>query len=808
MLGYLPAIFAAVYTILEYNLKRLLRIPISHPGGPRPKKLLRRGKWRNEAIKVSGNWVFAEDKESHEISERNLQNGYQLTGESAGRQIWYQPENIPASTSEFEFNPDQNPNSSDLLLRSQITKKWQGPFPSDEKPQTVRETAIKGLAFYQTIQCDDGHWAGDYGGPMFLMPGLVCTLYVTGAKFPQYKKDAMIIYLRNHQQVDGGWGTHIECASTMFGTVLSYTTLRLLGVSANEEFMKAGRKFIVDHGGALYAPSWSKFFLAMIGVYHWDGINSIPPEMWFLPRWFPLHPGKMWCHARMVYLPMGYLYGIRYTPDVLADPVLMSLRKELYPDEMSYDTIPWDSYRQTCADIDAYTPLNPVMKIAQDFLSYYEYFLPKIPYLVKLRSKALKWSANYMHEEDLQTNYIDIGPVNKSLNMLSAFVHNGCDNQHEYFQRHLLRLDDYLWVAEDGMKMQGYNGSQCWDTSFCVQAIVEGKFTHLFPECTAKIYAYLERTQIKTNENNYEEWFRQISKGGWPFSTAGHGWPISDCTAEGLKGVIAIHNSLVGQSIKSEERINDERLCDAINVILSLHNKDGGWATYENNRGYGWYELLNPSEVFGDIMIDYSYVECTAACIKALHAFHTQTNENLEKHRTKEILHAIQRGKEFIKSIQRRDGSWYGSWGVCFIYGTWFGIEGLVAAGEPTSSKPIQNAIQFLLSKQNSNGGWGESYVACVDKAYPDEGTGAYGDEKSGVVQTAWALLALLVGDCTNRKAIDRGIQYLREKQLPSGDWSQEGITGVFNRSCGITYTAYRNVFPIWALTRYANKYE
>ncbi len=112
------------------------------------------------------------------------------------------------------------------------------------------------------------------------------------------------------------------------------------------------------------------------------------------------------------------------------------------------------------------------------------------------------------------------------------------------------------------------------------------------------------------------------------------------------------------------------------------------------------------------------------------------------------------------------------------------------------------------MSKQNSNGGWGESYVACVDKAYPDDGTGAYGDQQSGIVQTAWAILALLVGDCSNRQAIDRGIQYLRDKQLPSGDWAQEGITGVFNRSCGITYTAYRNVFPIWALARYSNKYE
>ena len=112
---------------------------------------------------------------------------------------------------------------------------------------------------------------------MFLMPGLVCTLYVTKAPFPQHWKDGMIAYLMNHQQLDGGWGTHIECASTMFGTVLSYVTLRLCGVSKQDERMIAAHEFMMMHGGALYAPSWAKFFLAMIGVYHWDGINSVPP---------------------------------------------------------------------------------------------------------------------------------------------------------------------------------------------------------------------------------------------------------------------------------------------------------------------------------------------------------------------------------------------------------------------------------------------------------------------------------------------------------------------------------------------------
>jgi cycloartenol synthase len=140
-----------------------------------------------------------------------------------------------------------------------MTAKWNGKIP-DEKVSTssAREASVKALSFYQMLQCDDGHWAGDYGGPMFLMPGLITALYITKAPFSAGKKSAMIAYLKNHQQDDGGWGTHIECASTMFGSVLSYVSLRLLGEKPDLPYMLEARQFISSHGGALYSPSWCK----------------------------------------------------------------------------------------------------------------------------------------------------------------------------------------------------------------------------------------------------------------------------------------------------------------------------------------------------------------------------------------------------------------------------------------------------------------------------------------------------------------------------------------------------------------------
>jgi lanosterol synthase/cycloartenol synthase len=202
-------------------------------------------------------------------------------------------------------------------------------------------------------------------------------------------------------------------------------------------------------------------------------------------------------------------------------------------------------------------------------------------------------------------------------------------------------------------------------------------------------------------------------------------------------------------------------------------------------------------------MIDYSYVELTMAALTGLVEFH----ERFPEHRSTEIQQSVRRGNEFFKSIQRDDGSWYGSWACCFCYGCWFGVEGLIKSGEPLSSPSIKKACEFLLRHQRPNGGWGEDFTSCYDKDYAENGMAAYGDGGSGVVNTAWALMALAAAKCENVAAIKRGVQYLIHRQLPSGDWPQEGIAGVFNRACGITYTAYRNVFPLWALARCSAAY-
>jgi squalene/oxidosqualene cyclase-like protein len=703
-----------------------------------------------------------------------------------GQQVWKYLTN--ENSIEIEFD-SQNPNSSDKVFRDNAIQQNSKPLTiddenlkiglfKDEFSSSVVESVLNGINYYSSLQVEDGHWPGDYGGPMFLLPGAIITSYITKFEFTVHQKSEIIKYLFNHQLPDGGWGTHIENKSTMFGTVLNYISLRLLGIPFDNERLQNAHNLIELEGGAMYAPSWAKFWLCVLGLMPWEGVNSLFPELWLLPEWLPVHPSRYWCHCRMVYLPMSYIYGKKIIGEIT--PLIKQLRNELYVEK--YENIDFTKHRNSISSLDLYTPQTYLLKILNYFTNTYEMI-----YNQQLRNQANEFLISYIEAEDEHTNYINIGPVNKFLNMLSIWYAKGRDSKQ--FQYHLNRVNDYLWLSEDGMKIQGYNGSQLWDTTFSIQAILETGLGHLYSNILNSAYYYLEISQVLEDVRDHVKFYRHISKGGWPFSTRDHGWPITDCTAEGIKSTLLLEEQL----FNCPRTITDDRLEYAVNFILSTQNEDGGWASYELQRSGSWIEWLNPAEVFRGIMIDYSYTECTSACIQALWKFRSQ--KRFSNHRRREIDVAIQRGIEFIKKSQRSDGSWYGSWAICFTYGTWFAIEALITVGESIKSKTITKAIEFLLSKQNSDGGWGESYLSCVYKSYVQH-------EKSQVVNTSWAVLSLMSAKA-DPISIRKGIQFLMKSQLSNGDWNQQSISGVFNGNCMISYTNYRNIFPIWALGRF-----
>jgi squalene/oxidosqualene cyclase-like protein len=702
-----------------------------------------------------------------------------------GRQRWF-----PMKKGEYEQT---------FVEQHLLTKISNNPNPKydpNDKPKfsSPEEATKEAVNFYSKLQTEDGHWAGDYGGPMFLLPGLIIVCYITGVLSTLKKPyiDQMIRYILAHQNSDGGYGLHIESGTSLFGSVLNYVALRLLGVSADHESCVKTRSYFKKQGGILGTAQWGKLYLCTLNLMDWRCVDPIPPELWLLPKWFPyVQPGKWWCHCRVVYLPMGYIYGVRGTAKL--NPLLLSLRDELYGPGQ-YEVQPWVEYQSYVHPSDNYYPATIIYKILAYILAKYEKYMGLLG-LRWLRKKATDCAIDHIIHEDKTTNHIDIGPVNKVLNMLSVYYAEGPES--ENFKAHIPRLLDYLWLSDDGMKMQGYNGSQLWDTAFAVQAIYTTGMTDMAKNVLSNAYKFIDVTQVRENVDNLEKYHRHISKGAWPFSTYDHGWPISDCTAEGLKATLCLQElDYIDRSV-----IDADRLYEAVDVILSLHNKDsGGWATYELSRTSPIIEYINPAALFGEIMIDYPHTECTSACVTALLAF----QKRYPTHRKKEVDFAINSGIKFLKKKQLSDGGWYGGWAVCFCYGTWFALTAFSAFGMKYEKETcIQRGCEFLLSKQLPDGGWGESYLSSVTHKYvqPEHG-------QAQVVNTAWALLALMQANYPDRKPIDRGIALLMKRQLPNGDFPQENISGVFNHNCMISYSNYRNIFPIWALGMYLKKYK
>ena len=204
------------------------------------------------------------------------------------------------------------------------------------------------------------------------------------------------------------------------------------------------------------------------------------------------------------------------------------------------------------------------------------------------------------------------------------------------------------------------------------------------------------------------------------------------------------------------KRISDSRLQDCVDTLLTMQTNDGGFGSYEGVRGSKHLELLNPAGMFDRIMVEYSYPECTASVVSSLSMF----RRYFPSYRTAEIDRVILQAKTYIERSQREDGSWYGSWAICFTYGTFCALQGLAATGQTyQNSARVKLACDWLMTKQMRDGGWGEHYSSC------DVGEYIF-HEKSQVVNTSWALLALMFARYPHLEVIEHGLQVLDSVQF------------------------------------------
>jgi lanosterol synthase len=441
----------------------------------------------------------------------------------------------------------------------------------------------------------------------------------------------------------------------------------------------------------------------------------------------------------------------------------LELRKELFTE--SYDQINFASHRNDISPRDNYHPKTWILnKLNWLIVNVWNQYL-RPDTLVKA---AEDWTFKLIQLEDLNTDYANLGPVNGPLNLLACYIKEGPDAYS--VRRHRERMEDFLWVKNEGMLMNGTNGVQNWDTAFAIQAVIDASLAQdpKWKPMLIKALEYLEDQQTLENRIEQEVCYRHPTKGAWGFSNKDQGYTVSDCTSEAVKSVILLQN-IPGYP----KLISDERIKLAIDIILTMQNASGGCASYEPTRGSELLEYLNAAEVFGRIMVEYDYPECTTACVITLKMF----QKHYPDYRTADIQKFLDGALAYIRKAQRQDGSWYGSWGICFTYAGMFALESLRSVGEThANSERVRRACQFFVDRQMEDGGWGESYLSCETGVYTEH-------ENSQVVQTAWVCIALMEAEYPDIEPIKKALKMIVGRQLKNGEWAQEAIEGVFNKS-------------------------
>lgn len=551
------------------------------------------------------------------------------------------------------------------------------------------ERAVQSLISRQRA---DGSWEGEVVWCPMLPAQYVLMCHVTQTSMSTERQQAILQQFKTTRLSCDLWGLHDKSQPYLFVTTLVYVAARILGVQKEDPLLAPALKFIREQGGVLAIPTWGKFWLAMLNLYDWCGVNPVLPEAWLLPKWIPAHPGNFYCHTRLIYMPMGFIYGRKF--QVPLTSLIKTLRSELYVDD--YQQINFSATRLMLRQEEVYNPPSAVLKLIYKLSNLYERWHHK-----GWRQEAITQMLDCICFELQTTNYTSLSPVSGLLNMIALWLHDPNDaDRHKALER----FEGWIWQDEPaGLRVTGARSST-WDTGFAIQALQAANPHVDVSESLLRAQQFLGTQQIRTTFSNIEDFHRIDPKGGFCFAGVWHGWPVSDCTAEALLALLDAPFEVTANC----------NLLNAVEFILRCQNADGGFGSYERRKVASTLEWMNPAEMFANSMTEHSYIECTASCLMALREFRT----DYPKMMSDKIDTAIQRAGLWLRQQQNSDGSWSGFWGVNFIYGTMFGIQGLLAATNNLKDACVDKACGWLVSKQRPDGGWGEHFQGCLSNQY------------------------------------------------------------------------------------------
>ncbi|MCB9592759.1 MAG: hypothetical protein H6719_08500 [Sandaracinaceae bacterium] len=639
---------------------------------------------------------------------------------------------------------------------------------------SLEDALARGVEALVAEQADDGSFEGEVVWCPMLAAQYVLASHVMERPIAPERVRLLLKHFELTRLPGGAWGLHEKSEPYVFVTTLVYVAARLLGVDKDDALLRDSKVFLRREGGAEGIPSWGKLWLALVGLYEWEGVNPVVPELWAAPRWLPIHPSRYYCHTRLIYMGMASLYGARVSR--APDATIRCVRDEIFV--TPYDEIDWASAREALREGDVHDAPGALLR--SSYRALVELDRTRSP---AAREGLLDELRDRIRYELRSTSYTCISPVSGLLGMLAL---HAADPDDEDLRKGLDAFEGWIWEDEaEGTRVCGAR-SATWDTSFAAQALAAAApFTDV-GESLRAANGFLVTQQMQGGTGAEADHDRLDPTGGYCFAGVWHGWPVSDCTAE----------AMLAQLESPVTTPSPDAMTRAAAFVLQCQNDDGGFGSYEARRVHGVdIDWLNPSEMFGACMTERSYVECTASCTTALAAFRQHYPDRLDDR----VDAAIERATARLRAAQRPDGSFEGMWGVHFIYGTMFGVRGLLAAGVPAVDPQIRRACQWLLERQRPDGGWGEHFDSVVEGRYVEHPEGQ-------IVQTAWALTCLLEASEPDFDVLDRAARFLARAQRPDGTWPKQDPEGIFFHTALLEYRLYRSYFPPWALGLFAQR--
>jgi squalene-hopene/tetraprenyl-beta-curcumene cyclase len=587
-------------------------------------------------------------------------------------------------------------------------------------------------------------------------------------------------WIRRCQRADGTWANFRGGDADLSTTVEAYAALRLAGDPPGADHMARAASWIRAQGGIPATRVFTRIWLALFGEWPWDELPVMPPEMIYLPAWFPLNVYDWACWARQTIVPLtivGSLRPVRTLPFNL---------NELQP----RDSGPARRAATAAAQRDgavqgegaAGGAWAAVFGGLDRLLHRYEKRLPALAPARAVRAAAMRRCAEWIiARQERDGCWGGIQPP--WVYSLIALHLLGYGLDHPVISRGLAGLDRFtIWEDTPDGPVRRLEACQSpvWDTVLAMIALADAGLPPDHPALLSAAGWVLDE-EIR-GPGDWQVRRPGLVPAGWAFEFDNDGYPDVDDTAEVVLALRRV--SWPADGIKEAE-------ARAIAWLTGMQSRDGGWAAFDADNTSRLVTKL-PFCDFGEV-VDPPSADVTAHTLEALAAVGLGASK------------AARRGVTWLLQAQESDGSWFGRWGANYVYGTGAVVPALIAAGVRPGKPAIRRAVSWLVSHQNPDGGWGEDL-----RSYDDPGWAGRGESTAS--QTAWALLALLAardggGGSAEAASIERGVSWLAQTQRPDGTWEEPQFTGTgFPGDFYINYHLYRLVFPVSALGRYLNR--